>query len=65
MRSRLRTVFELSQYVATGGRAEGRRNPARRPHPQPSGLNVSNAVSRSVLHASPSHSSTLQLIMIE
>ncbi|CAM5529915.1 hypothetical protein SMICM304S_06246 [Streptomyces microflavus] len=29
------------------------------------GLNVANAVSRSVRHSSPSHSSTLQLIMIE
>ncbi|GGY70662.1 hypothetical protein GCM10010342_68080 [Streptomyces anulatus] len=35
------------------------------PGGQPVGVNVANAVSRSVRHSSPSHSSTLQLIMIE
>lgn len=49
----------------------GRCNPAVpfvRPGPpsrQSVGANVANAVSRSVVHSSPSHSLALQLIMIE
>ncbi len=72
---RLRTVSVVLRYVATRANGPGRTNPAHPirlatgPEPSPGGyfvgVKVANAVSRSVRHSSPSHSSTLQLIMIE
>lgn len=68
---RLRTVSVVLRYVATRADGPGRTNPARPIRPARLadahfvGVKVAYAVSRSVRHASPSHSSTLQLIMIE